>query len=127
MFPLSEIHLTAKVIRFTEEKHIISVEVCPVPLLLSSTPYLSEVYITLETCVSIFAWKYSFCMKKLVPVEEPVMFCQRYLAEGFANLRLQLALVQLRLTALLKYFCLLGGQKGDEKLVEWLIKGKEVL
>lgn len=44
MFSLPEIHLTAKIIRVIEEKHIISVEMCPFPLLLSSPLYLSEVY-----------------------------------------------------------------------------------
>lgn len=60
MFPLPEIHLTAEVIRFIEEKHIISVEVCPFPPLW----YLSEVYITPETCVWVLAWEHSFCMKQ---------------------------------------------------------------
>lgn len=68
MFPLPEIHLTAKVIRFIEEKHIISVEVCPFAPLLSSPPYLSQVYIKPETYIQILAWKCSFCMKKLVPL-----------------------------------------------------------
>jgi len=37
-----------------------------------------------------------------------------------------LSAVTVQLSAFLQYFCILGGQKEDEKL-EWLVEGKEVV